>query len=211
MSAHNFIDHTGQIFSNLTVIERAKNNKWGQVRWKCKCICGNTTIAHASHLKNGSTKSCGCIRNKLLIKRNLTHGMYSTPEYKTWSGIIQRCTNPTEKAFENYGGRGITVCDEWKHDFMAFFKDMGKRPSRNLTIERVDNNKGYFPKNCIWEDRKTQANNRRTNHLITINGVIKTIAQWARTIGISQDIISQRLKRNWETERAIFQPVKKHK
>ena len=207
MPNHNFIDLTGQTFNLLTVICRVENTKWGTARWQCKCSCGNITTAHANHLKSGATKSCGCLHKKLLSKRRFVHGLYSTPEYKTWGGIIQRCTNPNEKAFKNYGGRGITVCDKWRYSFMAFFKDMGKRPSPKLTIERVDNNKGYSPENCVWANSKKQANNRRNNHKISIRGWTLTLAQWSHFVNISQHVLSHRILRGWPPEKAVFYPV----
>jgi hypothetical protein len=209
MPNHNFIDLTRQTFNRLTVLERAENTKWGTTRWRCKCSCGNITTVHANHLKSGATQSCGCIGTELLIERRLIHGMYSTPEYKTWAGIIQRCTNPNEKAFKNYGSRGITVCKEWRKDFMAFFKDMGKRPSPKLTIERVDNNKGYSLENCVWANSKKQANNRRTNHIITIHGWTMNLCQWAEFAGISQKNLSKRINAfGWPPAKAIFTPVR---
>ena len=136
MPNHNFIDLAGKTFSRLVVIERVENNKQGSAQWKCKCSCGNTMIALGKSLRSGNTKSCGCLVTK--------HGMTKTSEFKIWQAIIDRCCNPNCTAFKNYGRRGIIVCNEWKNDFMAFYADIGKRPSKKYSIERINNNKGYY-------------------------------------------------------------------
>ena len=123
------IDLTGQKFGRLIVIERAifeyaKNIQAKHAYWKCQCICGNTITVRAGHLKSGDTKSCGCLAIEIHHICNITHGMSYTPEYEVWHGIIQRCCNPASQSFEQYGGRGIKVCKEWRNDFMAFFKSM---------------------------------------------------------------------------------------
>lgn len=205
------IDLTGHQFGRLTVLERTyKKNSRGPY-WLCKCSCGNTTIVRSSSLKDGTTQSCGCYNTELCSKINLVHGMSRTPEYRAWTNIIQRCFNPNHPSFKDYGARGITVCKEWKNSFMAFFNDMGKRPSPKLTIERVDNHKGYFSENCIWASRKKQSNNNRRNHLITINGWSLNITQWAKHVGVKAQAIHTRLHLGWTPEKSIFCPIKPHK
>ena len=140
------LDLTGKRYGRLVVIQEGCRNKHGGRRWKCRCNCGQLTIVFQDDLKRGHTRSCGCLNSELTRKRSTIHGMHSVPEYRVWIEINQRCANPKSQAFENYGARGIVVCETWG-SFEAFFKDMGKRPTPEHTIERVDNDKGYFPKN----------------------------------------------------------------
>lgn len=143
----------GDKFGKLTVIENCGIIK-GRTHFKCKCECGNISIVWNCHLSDGHTKSCGCFAINM-------HGMSRTPTYKAWVGMIQRCTNLKSKSYKNYGGRGITVCKRWL-DFRNFYKDMKERPE-GLTLERTDNDKGYFKENCEWVTRTKQIRNRRLN------------------------------------------------
>ena len=149
------IDLTNKKFGRWTVIKMVGRNKHGQIMWLCQCSCGTSREVRGGDLKNGKTKSCGCIRMEIVTK----HGMYRTPTYKTWNDMLQRCNNQKHACYKDYGGRGITVCDRWLK-FENFLKDMGKKPE-DLTIERVDNNKGYFKKNCIYTTQMEQTHNTR--------------------------------------------------
>ena len=178
-----FIDITGQKFGNLTAVTREEGAS--PIKWICKCDCGNITSTRQSRLKAGTCVSCGCKK-----KHNAaTHGMSGTVEYRTWRDIINRCENVSHKDFNDYGGRGIKICKEWRKDFLAFYSDMGDRPSNKHSIDRIDNNKGYSKDNCKWSTWTQQANNRRNNRKISINGESKTIAQWARYFRCSRDHI----------------------
>ena len=189
----------GQVFSKLTVISRAPATAGNRgARWNCQCECGNTTVSRSDALKNGRTKSCGCHRAELggerLKEINTTHGMCGTPEYRTWQSMINRCTNKKDSSYINYGGRGITVCDEWQ-SFENFYADMGKRTD-GMSIERLDVNGNYSKENCVWANVKQQANNKRNNNLITFNEETKTLSQWAEHYSIPVWKLSQRILRD---------------
>lgn len=212
-----FIDLTGKKFNRLTVIKRAENSRDNKAQWECVCTCGNITTVRATCLKSGSTKSCGCL-NKERSKTFggiTTHGMSNTPEYDSWEHIVQRCANPKNDCFKNYGARGITICNEWLNDFMAFYNHIGPKPSKNHSVDRIDNNSGYKPGNVRWATPREQSNNSRNNRKITIRGWTLTVAQWARFAGIKQATLWYRLRAGWHCERAIFSPIKvqyrKHK
>jgi len=132
---------------------------------------------------------------------NYMHGMSNTRIHNNWSNMISRCTNPKNPCYPRYGGRGIGVCKRWMV-FENFYEDMGD-PPEGMSLERKDNNKGYHPDNVVWDTRTSQANNRRTNKMITYNGKTQTMAQWSRETGIHQDILYKRFKRNWSAEKAL--------
>ena len=156
------------------------------------------------------TKSCGCLATELLIKRNYIHGMSNSATYESWKKMLQRCNNKKLIRYKDYGGRGIKVCKRWMK-FENFFKDMGERP-KELTIERIDNNKGYFPKNCKWATRQEQVNNQRRNVFLEFDMKKLTISQWAKEKNIPQSSLYFRLyyaKNKMNIEKALTEPVKK--
>ena len=198
-------DLSGQRFDRLTVILKHPSNvKNGHVRWECLCDpkyggCGNITIVNVSHLKNGHVRSCGCFRKE----NKTTHGFSDSPEYGIWNAIKKRCYNPNNQYYSNYGGRGITMSDEWKESFEAFYRDMGPRPSHKHTIDRRENDKGYSKDNCRWATRIEQNNNRKNNIYYEFDGERKTLGEWCSELDLNYDAVYYRLQKGMEFEDAL--------
>ena len=159
-------DLTGQRFGRLVVLERAENNMHRKTQWKCRCDCGNERVIEGNSLRRGVTKSCGCLHIEVFSAFNTTHGKEQSRLYSVWKGMKNRCSNPNHCAYKRYGGRGITICEEWLHDFQAFYDWASANgydenaPRGQCTIDRIDNDKGYSPDNCRWVDMKIQRHNR---------------------------------------------------
>ena len=163
----NVSDIKGKTFNRLTVISRAESSHKGTARWTCRCVCGNEIVTLGSSLRNGNTKSCGCLRVDVNDKRSTKHGHATngiTPTYHTWAGMKNRCSNKTHKDYKNYGGRGIVFCDEW-NDFTNFLFDMGVKPN-GKSLDRINNEGDYCKNNCRWATPKEQANNKRKPMLL---------------------------------------------
>lgn len=207
----NFIDLTGKTFGRWTVIRRAEN-RGNSVMFMCRCSCGTEREVRSGDLKNGSTVSCGCNNLELTIKRSSKHGMAKRsqkkpPEYGVWAGIVKRCENENCKDYKNYGGRGIKVCERWRHSFALFLSDMGQRPSSQHSIDRIDVNGDYEPSNCRWATNSQQANNRRHNRRIQVGNATMTASEAARAFGVHCMAIIGRIDRGWDVMRAITKPV----
>lgn len=194
------IDMTGKIFGRLTVLRFHGTAKDRQATWVCKCMCGTESIVAGGHLRSGHSKSCGCLSKELLKTGSITHGMSYTSTFGSWKSMLIRCGNPNNPAYKNYGGRGITVCDRWK-SFENFIFDMGEKPN-GTTIDRIDNDRGYEPGNCRWATVYQQSRNRRSNIWITVDGRSMVAKDWARELGTSQQVITNRIAKGWDAKSA---------
>ena len=200
-----FKDLTNKRVSRLLVIRRyPENNKFGQVQWECLCDCGNITIVGTSQLRPNRTTSCGCFQKEAARNASLTHGMSSSAEYRTWNKIRERCYNERDKRYSDYGGRGITMCEEWRNSFEAFYRDMGPRPTPEHTIDRRENDKGYSKENCRWATWNEQQNNKRNNLHYEHKGEVKTLGTWCRELNLNYKLTYKRIyKYGWTFEEAI--------
>lgn len=177
--------------------------------WVCTCDCGNERVVRGISLRRGDTRSCGCIqqeRAKALAEAHITHGGSKTRLYRIWFNIKCRCHKPASPDYARYGARGITVCDEWKNDFQAFYDwSMSNGYLENLTIDRIDNDGDYSPLNCRWVSTEVQNNNTRRNYYITHNGETMTLSQWAKKCGVNKNTLHSRLtKYGWSVGRALM-------
>lgn len=196
------VDRLGRRYGKLEVIGQARSQN-GNARWCCRCDCGFYTIALGNDLERGKVVSCGCHGKSI---RRL-HGRAGTVEYRTWTSMKQRCFNPSNPSYPHWGGRGITVCEDWL-DFNQFFMDMGPRPSKGHSLERIDNDGNYEPSNCRWVKIDVQANNKRRNRVIEFRGRTQTLAQWAKEFGIGWMTLRARLDSyGWSIEDALTTSV----
>lgn len=194
-------DLSYQKFNKLTALYRVHDyvspSGYKKAQWMCLCDCGNYTIVPASQLKGGGTKSCGCLKaiaSSENGKKTKTHGESHTRLYGIWAGIKSRCYGPYMQDYKNYGGRGITMCDEWRNSYIAF-RDwaLSHGYTDDLTIDRIDVNGNYEPQNCRWITIKEQCNNTRVNRYLTLDGVTKTKTQWSEEYGMSPQVLAYRI------------------
>ena len=197
------IDITGQKFSHLTVLRYVGNDKRGQSLWECLCDCGNKKIVTGAKLRWGEIKSCGCAQHQG------SHGLADSPIYNVWRTMKARCLNPNNHKYKRYGGRGITICDEWKDHFEMFYEwAIANGYAEGLSIDRIDNNGNYCPENCRWATAKEQSNNTHSNVFFTHDGQTHTIAQWAEICGITKAALYHRLERGWSIAEALTTKTK---
>lgn len=200
-----FKDLSGKIYGRLTVIERdyAKNKK--DIYWKCQCSCGSPIKSiRGDKLKNGDTQSCGCLRTELKTLHGDATRNRRTRLYKCWCNIKSRCNNPADTDYMYYGGRGISICQEWETDFSTFKTwAICNGYENNLTIERKENSKGYNPLNCYWIHQKEQSKNKRNNILITYNDQTKCLAEWCVELNLKYSRVRSRLLRGWSIYEAF--------
>ncbi len=204
-------DETGKRYTRLLVLEHVGSDKHHNKIYKCQCDCGQLKNVNGNDLRTGNTKSCGCLGREQSAARLIKHGLTESPEYFAWQALKNRCYREKDDHFHRYGGRGITVCDEWKNDFSAFYEHVGPRTSPLHSIHRLENDKGYEPGNVIWATKEEQCNLRSTNHFIEYNGVKKTIQQWSREIGLGAGTIWYRLNQGWNVKLALETPPLKLK
>lgn len=210
------IDMTNKRFGRLTVISYTGKNINGNAIWLCKCDCGNVKEISRSCLIYGNTKSCGCLKKEVMRNLHKIHGLSQHKRLQwVYISMKQRCNNPNNKSYKNYGGRGIRVCAEWENSFESFFRWAikngydEKQESGSQTLDRIDNNGDYEPSNCRFVDRRVQANNTRKNVYYTYRGKTLTIAEWAKEIGMKYITLHERIKKGWSIEKALETPVRK--
>ncbi len=173
-----------------------------------KCSCGTIRTLRIASVKANQSRSCGCLKSENNWKR--THNLSRTREYKSWESMIARCYNENHFSYNDYGGRGITVCDEWRNSFESFLKDMGERPI-DKTLDRVENDKGYYKENCRWATKKEQAINRHNTIYLTFNNKRLTLEEWSKETNIPVGTIKSRLVDKWIIERVLTTKVRFNK
>lgn len=203
------IDITGQRFGRLTVIKPVES-KNKLTRWLCMCSCGKQVIVATRSLRRGDTRSCGCLHTEISKMLHLTHGKTNTRLHNIWSGMKERCYNQNCEKYHLYGGRGVSICDEWKNSFETFYSwAITNGYKEGLSIDRIDNQKGYFPENCRWLTQAEQMRNTTVNHWLTCNGKTMVLMDWAKELNLSETTILKRLK-NFDVETALSKPKAEH-
>lgn len=186
----------GGRYGRLTVIDHAEPYKGKYRQWLVRCACGAEKVVMDQSLRSGATSSCGCLALEMLTDSAIhghAAGRKQTKEYMAWRDMMQRCYNPKNPSYHNYGGRGITVCEAW-HAFTGFLADMGLAPE-GLTLDRVNESRNYEKLNCAWADWLDQGCHKRTNRRLTFKGRTLSVADWARRLGIKPETIHSRLRR----------------
>jgi len=179
------VDHSGKRFGRLVALRKTLGPD-SRARYECVCDCGASKNVASANLINGNVKSCGCLRAETTARINSQKrspvALRKNPFYHRWATMIQRCHNTKNPYYKNYGGRGITVCDEWRSSFSRFAADMGEPPSSTATVERIDNSQGYTPENCLWAERSAQVRNSRATIKITIQGTTLCAKDWSKRV-----------------------------
>lgn len=175
----------------------------------CLCDCGKKTLVHLSRLRANKTQSCGCIHSEIISDLFTKHGLRNTPEYSVWHDMKRRCFDKNRKRYKDYGGRGIKVSESWMK-FSNFIKDMGFRPSKKHSLERINNNKDYSKDNCKWATTKEQSLNTRSNVYLEYNGIKLTLKEWSEKLNLKYTTIYSRYNRGWEVERILTSKLERN-
>lgn len=203
------IEIIGRRYGTLTVREFISRDEKRKEYYLCDCDCGNTITAMKHILMFGKRTSCGCKKGQATIKHGCGGKWIKTPEYRAWRAMIDRCTLPSSIGYLHYGGRGISVCDRWRHDFPAFLHDMGLKPSPKHSLDRENNDGNYEPGNCRWATPHQQARNRSDNHVLEYGGLSMPITDWAAKIGVPMATLHSRItKLGYSVEKALTFPYK---
>lgn len=207
------INMIGKRFGRLVVIKRTSDHYYPSGRhdvcYTCQCDCGNVVDVLGIHLRSEHTISCGCFRVDTSRQAMTTHGMTNTRLHNIWKNMLERCFNHDHKNYDIYGGRGITVCDEWKDNFKSFAEwSFENGYADYLSLDRVNVDDGYSPDNCRWVTQKDQCNNTRRNINVTISNETKTLKQWAEYYGLKYGTIVSRVDRGWNPIKALTTPVR---
>jgi len=176
-------------------------------KFLCRCDCGNERVVLLHELRRGNSTSCGCLQKEVAKKQMTTHGKTKTRTYNVWISMRKRCLNPNHKSYNDYGGRGITICNKWLDNFENFLDDMGESPN-GKSLDRIDNNKGYYKDNCRWSSWKEQANNRRNSKIINFNGKSMCCSDWEKELNFGSGLIGKRLKNGWGMNKILTTPAK---
>lgn len=192
----------GEVVGEFTVASYVRHGLW-----LCVCSCGSERRISSTDLMKGKRKSCGCKKSEYVSQSKIKHGhapwgRCATPTYRSWAAMIDRCTNDNNKRWHRYGGRGITVCDQWRYSFQSFLDDMGEKPAR-MTLDRIDNDGNYEPKNCRWATSKTQGRSNYRARMIEAFGRKQLLVDWALETGLLRETIARRLNAGWPAERAL--------
>lgn len=190
-------DPTGKQFGKWTVLKIDENNKY----WICQCSCGVTRPVIKYNLTKGGSQSCGCYKAGI---RHSYHGMTNTDEHNIWLGIKERCYSKSAKEYNRYGGRGIRMSQRWLDSFVNFYEDMGNRPSKLHSIDRINNDGNYEPSNCKWATRSEQQRNTRRTLLVTYRGITVSAAEMAEKFGVNYKLFHSRLRYGWTVEMSLF-------
>lgn len=200
----------GEVFGRLTVLSfshRVLRHRY----WRCLCKCGKETVTRGSRLHSGKTLSCGCLCREAIAAALTTHGDAAhgrTAEYRTWSSMIRRCECAKDANYAHYGGRGIYVCTRWRQSYSDFLADMGRQPSPQHSIDRINNDGNYEPGNCRWATKREQASNKRNNLKLTYLGRTENLSKWAEILRISRGTLDSRIKNKWPVEKILTTPAR---